>query len=360
MDIKQFYVDLSIFGPRQAGVALYSLEMARYLEGTFHCKVIVPPYYAHHFKDPIVCRPPLALKGSVIWRNPFGWTDRIKLGSGTLLYCPHAYGTALPVQQVLTMHDLIPYHYPTRNHFENFYYRVIFPRLVKRVPLVCTVSNTTKIQLCERFNLSPIQVEVVPNGIDTKRWRPAESFQAEADYLLVVSANRPYKNIIELLQNHDLWIDSYRLKIVSSRSRYAEQIKATVLELGIQNQVDFLEKVSDEELIRLYQNAAAGIYPSLIEGFGRPPLESMAAGRPVILSDIPVHKEIFGEAGIFITPGDRNSWADAFSTLQDASVIERSIDAGYQLAAQYSLQNIHQVLDAALVRHFPSLNNLRK
>jgi glycosyltransferase involved in cell wall biosynthesis len=360
MEIKRFYVDLSIFGPRLAGVALYSLEMAKYLERTFRCQIIVPPYHAHLFENPLVCRPPLAFKGSVIWRNPLGWTGRITSGPETLLYCPHAYGTALPLQQIITMHDVIPYYYPTRNHFENFYYRTVFPQFVRRVPLVCTVSNTAKTQLCERFGLTAKTVEVVPNGIDAGRWKPVEPRPLEAKYLLVVSANRPYKNTIEFLKNHDLWVGSYRLKIVSSRSRYGDQIKTAVTTLGLQDSVDFLEGVSDEELVELYQNAAASIYPSLIEGFGRPPLESMAAGRPVILSDIPVHKEIFGEAGIFITPGKRDSWQTAFEILKNTQEVQRRIAAGYQLAAQYSLQNIHQVLDAALVRHFPSLNNLRK
>ena len=62
--------------------------------------------------------------------------------------------------------------------------------------------------------------------------------------------------------------------------------------------------VDDEILIALYQSAQALIFPSLYEGFGLPPLEAMASGTIAVVSDIPVVREVCGEAGIYFNPYD--------------------------------------------------------
>jgi len=69
--------------------------------------------------------------------------------------------------------------------------------------------------------------------------------------------------------------------------------------------------VSDEELASLYSNASLFVYPSIYEGFGIPPLEAMSLGCPVILSDIPVFREIFGDAACYADPGETESISDA-------------------------------------------------
>ena len=362
MGIKNLYVDLSVFGPWQTGVALYSLEMAKFLANTFRCRIIVPQYHAHHFgESAILCPPPISFPGTGSWRHSGEVLKSIK-SSESLLYCPHAFGTVLPINQILTIHDLIPYKYPTRHFFNRFYFQFMLPKFIKRdyVSLICTVSRTSKEEICTKFNLAKNKVEVVPNGIDVNRWKSQSSYAEGEKYLLVVSANRIYKNTIEILENHDLWAKKYHLKIVSSKSRYGKQIRKAVLEMGLSGRVQFLESISDEELRALFQGAEASIYPSLIEGFGRPPLESMAAGRPVIISDIPVHKEMFGSAGIFISPGKRESWESAFKNLNDTEYVDAKISAGLQVAERYSLANGQAALKNVLLNSMPELGELLK
>ena len=123
MGIKNLYVDLSVFGPWQTGVALYSLEMAKFLANTFRCRIIVPQYHAHHFgESAILCPPPISFPGTGSWRHSGEVLKSIK-SSESLLYCPHAFGTVLPINQILTIHDLIPYKYPTRHFFNRFYFQ---------------------------------------------------------------------------------------------------------------------------------------------------------------------------------------------------------------------------------------------
>lgn len=122
--------------------------------------------------------------------------------------------------------------------------------------------------------------------------------------------------------------------------------------------MEFLDGISEDRLIELYQHAAAIIYPSLIEGFGRPALEGMAAGRPVILSDIPPHVELFSEAAIFITPGQVDTWKRAFATLDDIEDVEARKIRGLAVASRYSWSACGDQLADALLAAEPELGAL--
>ena len=75
--------------------------------------------------------------------------------------------------------------------------------------------------------------------------------------------------------------------------------------------------VSDEELAALYAHAAAFCYPSLLEGFGLPVLEAMAAGAPVVTSRGTATEEVLGGCGLAVDPLDAASIADALASLID-------------------------------------------
>jgi len=222
------------------------------------------------------------------------------------------------------------------------------------------VSESSRTAISDFYDVPKQRIAVVPNGIDLYRWKPASNGTSRPgeEYLLIVSANRVYKNTLEVLQNHALWSGRYKLKIVSSKARYGVALRAAVAELGLEKRVEFLDGVSEDRLIELYQHAAAVVYPSLIEGFGRPALEGMAAGRPVILSDIPPHVELFSESAIFITPGQVESWRRAFATLDDNQDVEGRKARGLEIASRYSWSACGDRLADALLAAEPELGAL--
>ena len=77
--------------------------------------------------------------------------------------------------------------------------------------------------------------------------------------------------------------------------------------------------VPDSELGSLYRGALAAAFPSIYEGFHMPPLDAMGVGCPVIASDIPVHREVLGDAAVFVAPQDARAWAAAIKSLRDDS-----------------------------------------
>jgi len=81
-----------------------------------------------------------------------------------------------------------------------------------------------------------------------------------------------------------------------------DEIETQVKELNLEHRVLFFVNPSDELLASLYKGARFLIQPSLIEGFGLPPLEALSLGTPVLLSDIPIFREIYEDAAEYFDP----------------------------------------------------------
>jgi glycosyltransferase involved in cell wall biosynthesis len=101
------------------------------------------------------------------------------------------------------------------------------------------------------------------------------------------------------------------LVIAGGKDREKDEVDKLVEGLNIQERVIQLIKPSDEVIISLYKFADLFVFPSLLEGFGLPPLEAVSLGCPVILSDIPILREIFGEAGFYFNPHSEEDLAKA-------------------------------------------------
>jgi glycosyltransferase involved in cell wall biosynthesis len=360
--MQRFYIDLSFLRSRTSGVAVYATRLGRFLEERFRCRVVAPPAFMDDFDHPIAIPEPLHYRNSVLIRAPLTRRSRgVRLDDDTFVYAPHMRPLMSTVRQAVTVHDLIHHFYPTRNGVETAFNKLVLPRLLPHLSGVLTVSEASKEALCRLYRLQPERVKVVPNGIDVSAWRPsARPPASEPPYLLVVSANRPYKNTIELLEQHDLWKETYRLIIVNSRARYGDAVRGAVNRLRLERVVDFRDDVSETDLIRLYQDCTATVYPSLMEGFGRPALEAMAVGRPVILSDIPVHRENFSGAAIFVTPGSRDNWRRAFTALTDHALLETTAAEGLRIANALTWDACGYRLVQALLEVSPTLGELRR
>jgi glycosyltransferase involved in cell wall biosynthesis len=249
-------------------------------------------------------------------------------------------------KQIVTVHDLRPYFYPD-NAFQSIYFKVMLPRALNRCDGILTVSESSRELLAQTYNLDRKRIHVVPNVIDCSCFRPASSPRCgESQFLLAVGCSWKHKNVAELLRMHSCWQHNYRLKIVAGSGQYLESLRVLAYELGIADRVDFLTNQSLAKLTELYQHCAALVYPSLMEGFGLPPLEAMACGRPVIVSDIPPFRELYGDTPFFVRLGNPDSWQEAFDGLPLYSH-ERML-AGIERARSFHLERMRKALHEAI------------
>lgn len=249
-------------------------------------------------------------------------------------------GTAL----VLVIHDLIFMHpLPvSRSAFQNggrMYRRLVVPRAVRRADLILTVSQFTARQLGGRFGVDLRRIRVIPVSL-AEDWYETGPREPQ-DYVLMVSGEAPSKNLSrglrafarlhERRQHRNL-----RLKIAGVKASFHEGFRAEAERLGIAKLVEFLPFLREEDVKRLYRNAALFFMPSLAEGFGIPVLEAMASGVPVVCSNATSLPEVGGDAALYFDPlSEEHMCAILHQTLDDSVLRERMAERGLIQARRF-------------------------
>ncbi|MGB3910887.1 MAG: glycosyltransferase family 1 protein [Pseudolysinimonas sp.] len=234
---------------------------------------------------------------------------------------------------VLTLHDLIYHRHrtPPRNlpgyiRAGWWLYHLTFGpqrRALGRPDEVVTVSETTK-QLIAAHRLTARPVTVVYNAADPVRTDPPARRATTTRDLVYMGSFMPYKNVHTLARAlHEL--PGYRLHLLS---RVAARARVSLEALAPAGSLIFHDGVTDAEYAELLESAHALVHASLDEGFGIPLVEAMSVGTPIVVSDIPIFREIGGEAGVYADPRDPSAFAAAVRALDDeATWLARSVAA---------------------------------
>ena len=144
----------------------------------------------------------------------------------------------------------------------------------------------------------------VPHGVDQLERTVAVQ---HAPHVLCVASFEARKNLITLIEGYGKakarGLAMPLTVVASPRSGDSSPVFQAIEQNGLRSSVSFRADVPDDELQMLYQTARIAVSPSLAEGFGLVPLEAMAAGVPVVASDIPSHREVLGDAARFFSAG---------------------------------------------------------
>ncbi|GIW69601.1 MAG: hypothetical protein KatS3mg101_0348 [Patescibacteria group bacterium] len=147
-----------------------------------------------------------------------------------------------------------------------------------------------------------------------------------------------------LLENHSF--DGY-LVLVGKSDKFSERILKLVKEMGLEEKIimpGMTGFVSDEETVALRREASAYVFPSLKEGFSLTPLEAQYYGLPCAISDIPCHKEVYGNSVLYFNPYDINDIAEKINTiLHDSETRQRIIKKGYERTKLYSWEHTAKI-----------------
>jgi glycosyltransferase involved in cell wall biosynthesis len=177
------------------------------------------------------------------------------------------------------------------------------------------ISATLASRTARQIPIYPVMLPI--EDIFSKSALGADAALSSHPYFVVCGAIEQRKNLLLLLE---VWKRLFakwgqaapRLIIAGTPGYGSDQI---MQQFAAQTELDGLvfikSGLSTNAIARLMSNARGLLMPSLAEGFGLPPLEAMSLGTPAILSDIPVHRDSAGDAGLFIPPDDVESWTQA-------------------------------------------------
>ena len=251
-------------------------------------------------------------------------------------------------RSVITVHDLAYLRMPWLLTDPSRRYYAGIRRAVREADAIIAVSETTAKDLVELADAPPERIHVVYEAPDPDLGpMPAADATAlvrerhglEPPYILFVGTLEPRKNVPALVQAMALLRREFpvRLAIAGGRGWLSDEVFGTVRNLALADGVVFLGEVSPSHLRPLYCAAEALALPSLYEGFGLPPLEAMACGTPVVVSDAGAVPEVVGDAAVLVSPQDPNDIAEGLGwVLGNHSYREALIQRGFARAATYS------------------------
>ncbi|MCL5884786.1 MAG: glycosyltransferase family 4 protein [Deltaproteobacteria bacterium] len=209
-------------------------------------------------------------------------------------------------------------------------------RAVHRAEAVVTISETVKGDLVREFGLPPEKIRVIYPWVKEIFFGapgdepPPECLQGK-EYILYVGLRIAHKNVEGVIRAFMLLVDDFpELRLVVAGGRYTtlDMVDRWKADPRLAGRLIEISSPSDGEILRLLSRAKAFVFPSFAEGFGLPPLEAMAAGVPVVCSDIPVFREVYGEAVLYVDPNRPESIAAALRALLVDPSLSADLRAG--------------------------------
>lgn len=318
---------------KKVGVSVYTLNLLRYFskvankENSFvvylkdHPSLELPEENAY-YKYKVI-------NGTFLWSQiylPIYLSTHREID---IYFSPaHYLPSFCPVPQVVTIHDLAYQYFP--NDFTKkdlWQLRNWTKSSVKKATKIIAVSKTTKKDIIKNYDVDEADVTVVYNGYEKQfnklkndNLNLIEKFKLKnKKYILFVGTIQPRKNLEILIEAFDKLVQTnndFTLVIVGKKGWLYESIFEKVKILKLEDKVIFTDHVTDEELVRYYQNAFCFVLPSLYEGFGIPVLEAMSYGCPTIISMNSSLPEIGGDASLYFDPKSSDDLMKKIITLQ--------------------------------------------
>lgn len=232
------------------------------------------------------------------------------------------------VKRVGMIFDLSFLHFPEMFTKKDLYQLKNWTKYsVENANHLITISQFSKKDIVKSYRINKDKVTVAYPGYNTSQFHPIQDKQKiekvlanygiDLPYILYTGTIQPRKNLVRLIEAFRK-IEGMKLVLAgkysgvgrpssakTSAGRQAwmsQEILEAPKKFGIEDKVVFTNYISAEELPLLMNGALAYILPSLWEGFGIPPLEAMACGTPVIVSNVSSLPEVVGDAGLLVNP----------------------------------------------------------
>lgn len=265
------------------------------------------------------------------------------------------------VPTIVTVHDIIEYREINREKIKYLISNILRPRrffylsriaaylwftyrvCLDRSQHLLTVSNYSANDLVNCLNINPEKISAIHHGVDSDFLvEKPDSFE-KRKFVLMLGGDSPHKNpegAISAWAKVPLDIRrKFPLKIIGFCGGDKSPLIHSLKKNRLEEEVEIKGWVSKESLIEHLGSAAVFIYLSRYEGFGFPPLQSMAAGTPVVASNCTSIPEVLGPVGLTFDPDDHQNIAKGItSILRDAGLWQQEVDSGLKRANEFKWQ----------------------
>lgn len=255
------------------------------------------------------------------------------------------------------IYDMVYKAYPGTIQKKTFQWLNHMQEYCDRSDFIITISEFSKSEILRYLKVTPDKVHVVPCVIDHKQFRvdysteeitvSREKYGIPEKYLLYLGTLEPRKNISVLIEAYHILketkINVPVLVIAGKKGWMYEEIFEKVRTYELEEDVIFTGYVAQEDSPKLMKGAQIFVFPSKYEGFGMPPLEAMACGTPVIVSDAASLPEAVGDAGIIVPADDPNALSNSLEKLIiDSKLRDCLIKKGLIWVKQFAAEEVSE------------------
>ncbi len=339
-------INATNIGQRLTGIERYSLSLSLYFieHWNYPFQLFINRSALAHFervknnrKIKVVdesISPDFGFRGHLLrllWSNKLGLQNPKEL----IFNASQLEGCLLHKKQIITVHDLIPLISPRYHKRQYFYFKYMLPAILKNTVIILTGSHHSKHLMMKFYKIPEKKIRVIPYGIDDFFLNRTPQHK-EKSYILYVGRLSETKNIAGLLEAFEILLDEYALELKLKLTGYEWKLNFGIDE-RIRDKIEFVGYPDDDQLIELYRNALVLVLPSFYEGFGFPPLEAMACGCPVVVSNVASLPEVCGDAAYYIDPHNIESIAEGiYRVLTDESLRQSLINKGLERVKLFS------------------------
>jgi glycosyltransferase involved in cell wall biosynthesis len=263
-------------------------------------------------------------------------------------------GFSLPlgngVRKIFTIHDLRSLRISDNSIPQDI---KALHKTLREADSIITVSNTTKKDILEFFDVSSDKIKVIYLGVD-ERFKPIKNGEDLEFIKKKYGLNKKYffslgqvprKNIKRLIKTFNIfkYKEDFLLVIggVGNDGVWVKEYRELVDRMNLEDKVKFIGYIPDEDLPLLYNASKCFVFPSLYEGFGIPILEAMRCKIPVITSNVSALPEIGGEAALYVNPYDERDIAKTMEKIVEDEELRFSlIQKGLKRAKEFSWEKM--------------------
>lgn len=265
-----------------------------------------------------------------------------------LYHSPHyILPNRFKIPAVVTIHDLITLDFPELCKYQSvFYFNFFFKKTIRNANIIIAVSHIVKKDIIRHFNVDAHKIRVIHLGIDpifknTLDFDLAIKYRLPEKYILFVGNIEGKKNLTRLLLAFNELINQnkieHKLVLVGKKGWKNKSVYKTISKYNLKPYILFTGYVPKKDLPAIYSMSDLFVFPSIYEGFGIPPLEAMACGIPVIVSNQGASPEICGDACLLVNPYDIHEMAKSIEILlNNKELRQNKINLGLERVKQFN------------------------